>query len=186
MILKTLPFTETWLDYPDNESLSVLVQVLGCDHKCLNCSNPKLQDFSGEGLDKGSSLISYISWNAPGFFYSALENKCKSLKTNKVVIGGGDPLYKENLPFIKSFLEWHGNKFDICLYTGHDINYVIDNKIQGFTYIKCGVYNEKLKQKSEKKDNYMQWGSKNQELYNEYFDLLSHEGRYYYLNEEEE
>lgn len=183
MTLKTLPFTETWLDYPDNESLSILVQVLGCSNNCIDCANPQLQDYSGKDLCT-DSLISYSSWDTSEFFYLALNNKCRILKTNKVVIGGGDPLYKDNMQFIKEFLKWHGNEFDICLYTGYDIDYVIKNEVRGFTYIKCGVYDEKLKQISEKKDNYIQWGSRNQELYNEYFDLLSYEGRYYFMNEE--
>jgi organic radical activating enzyme len=181
MFLKTLSFNSTWLDYPDNESLAVLVQVLGCDHLCVDCINPQLQDYSGDSLPR---KIAYCVWNTPGFFYSALLNRCHFLKTTKIVIGGGDPLFKENIQFIKSFLNWHEKEFDICIYTGYEIEEVMSLGLKGFKFIKCGGYDKSQKQISQKTNYYLQFASKNQKLYDGNYNLLSKDGRYYFTGDQ--
>jgi len=47
-------------------------------------------------------------------------------------------------------------------------------------FIKCGKYIEELKQKVIKNDEYMQFASMNQELYDSDYNLLTKNSRYYY------
>ena len=72
---------ETFLDYPDNESLSIIVFTQGCSHGCKGCHNFELQK-----RDE-SYAISYSN------FLNRILDFCKRSNTNKVVFSGGDPLY---------------------------------------------------------------------------------------------
>ena len=164
------PFTETFLDYPDDESLGLSVYIMGCDNDCNDCSNPEFADrkYSKSICTDVDTLIDYIR-----------EASSKS-HTNKIIFTGGDPLYKENIEAIKIITNILYKDFDICIYTGKTIEYVIENKINNFKFLKCSKYISDFKQISEKTDEYIQFASSNQELYDSDFRLLSNDGRYYF------
>lgn len=156
----------TWLDYPDNVSLAVTFYTYGCIHKCKNCQNPSLQ----------TPVTSY-----PEGIIDEILEYCKRNNTNKLVLSGGDCLLKGvNLDLTNRIIDQCKDKLDICIYTGYDIDYVRENLHKGFTFVKCGKYDENMKIESEKTDNYLQLASTNQELYDADYKLLSSNGKYYF------
>lgn len=175
MVKIVYPFTTTWLDYPDNESLAVLIYFIGCSHECVGCQNPEFQN-----LEYNERNVCFSDDMSLYYFFNLLVIDCKKNKTNKVVFSGGDPLYKSNLTFVKSFLLTYHIQFDICVYTGFKSEYIIQNDLTGFKFIKCNKYDYKLKQTPEKTNNYIKFASTNQELYDKKLRLLSNNGIYYF------
>ena len=100
--------TETWLEYPDNSSISAILYFRGCNRACEGCQNKDLQEY--EPLPDNITDIIF--------------DYCKRLKTNKLVLCGGDPLYSKNLPVTKKILNTFCNTLDICIYTGASIEEV--------------------------------------------------------------
>lgn len=168
-------FQTTWLDYPDNESLAVIVCMLGCDNCCKGCQNPDLKDY----LYKHSFVIEY----SVDEFSSNLLFECKRQRTNKVVFSGGDPLSKFNIDNVKEVLAKVGSELDICVYTGHSVDYCRDNNVKGFKYLKCGYFDINNFRKSYKNDDEMCFASPNQELYDSNYRLLSVNGIYKFNKE---
>lgn len=168
------PIQNTWIDYPDNSSLALLVYLIGCNNNCKNCHNLEYQNFN--------SINEKIVNIDLDIFISNLLIQKEKQKTNKLVLSGGDPLFKNNLKDIKELLnnELIKDNFNICIYTGHDIDYVKENDIKNFNFIKCGKYEEQNKDKSEKTDFYIKFGSKNQKLYNNNYKLISENNVYYF------
>lgn len=159
----------TWLDYPDNESLSVIFYTYGCIHKCKNCHN----------LDLQTPVASY-----PSDTIDKILMYCKRNNTNKLVLSGGDCLLKGvNLDLTNAIIDRCKDTLDICIYTGYDIDYVKTNVHKGFKFVKCGKYDENMKTESDKTDDYFQLASTNQELYDSNYQLLSSKGRYYFNKE---
>lgn len=167
-ILKINP--TSFLDYPDNESLAVIIYILGCRHFCKGCQNPELQNFNLK-----SKIFEEVTLNEFKKKVAVFSGKAK---TNKIVLSGGDPFYFRNLNFVSEFL--NSTNYDVCIYTGHSIDYVKALNISHFKFLKCGKYNLNLKQVPEKTDSYIQFASKNQKLYDSNFKLLSKNGRYYF------
>jgi len=160
------PIGTTWQDYPDPESLAVIVYFLGCENSCNNCHNPL---FKSRGYNHKDYTIKQL--------YTELFDLCYRSKTKCLILSGGDSLSSLNVEFTKQFVRSYGNIFDICIYTGYNIEYVKLNGIKGFTFIKTGLYDETLKQESIKTDNYFQLASTNQEIYNQGFTLCTRDGR---------
>ena len=161
-------FTASFIDYPDNESSAVCVVMMGCEHHCPNCHNKDFQNYDySEGVIECSAEE----------LYKIVKKECERNLTNKVVLTGGDVLAPLNIAYTKQFLTV-AKDLDICVYTGYDIDYVIKNEVTGYKFVKCGVYREDLKQPSEKTDEYMQFASINQRLYDGFNNLLSENGRY--------
>ena len=97
-----LPFTVSWLDYPDNHSQCVSVYLMGCDNFCTECFNASFQDID---YPKETQWLS-VSETLP-----LLEKALITHQTNKVCLLGGDPLYKKNIAFTKILLkELHKKK----------------------------------------------------------------------------
>ena len=165
------PFTATYLDYPDDESLAITILFCGCNHFCKNCHNQELQNYN---YQKGTKVF-YIDQ-----FINELKNVALKYKTSKIVLQGGDPLFKTNIDFTRRFLEKVSNYFDVCLYTGYSLEDIKKNDIKGYTFLKTGTYNENLKQDSEKTDDYIQFASTNQRLYDSDNTLISDNGKYYF------
>lgn len=159
----------SWIDYPDDESLAVVWYFTGCGHNCLNCQNKDLQMFMAPGSE-------YFTIEK---FFSLTHYYCERNRTNKVVLEGGDPLFETNIEFVRDVL-FSNASFDICIYTGYDIEYVKKNRIKGFTYLKTGKYEESLKQVSEKTDDYMSLATSNQKIYDKDYNLLSKNGKIYW------
>lgn len=174
--IKDIPITTTWVDYPDNISLAILVYFYGCNNNCSNCHNPFFR-----GYENKYNIAKFHVKNV----YQYLKEISISYKTNKLVFSGGDPLFTKNIKFITKFLNLNSqyNIFDICIYTGHSIDYVRNYNITGFQYLKCGAYKEELKQVSEKTNEYIRFASENQELYDCNYTLLSNNGIFYFKGE---
>ena len=158
--------SQSFLDYPDNSSISVVFYMPGCDRNCKGCQNDGLKQFVGyEDFDK---ITDYI------------EKMCSKEHTDKLCLQGGDPLYVENLPFTRFILLKLGHKLDICIYTGATIDTVKSLNLEGFKYIKCGVFDASRYVGSEKTNNYIRFATTNQELYDKDFNLVSKNGIYYF------
>lgn len=155
----------TFLEYPDNSSIATIFYFSGCDRNCEGCQNTSLKEYTP--LDEKEVL-------------SGIVNYSKRLKTNKVVLCGGDPLYKKNIDLTRKILYNLGNDFDICIYTGALIDEVKKLNLSGFKFIKCGVFDKTKFIGSKKTDDYIQFATSNQELYNEFLELISHDGIYYF------
>lgn len=166
-----IPIQITWQDYPTPDDHAILVYSIGCEHGCKNCHNIKL---------KNGNNINDISTKE---LYDSLLELSNVERTNKIVFSGGDPLYK-NLEFIKEFLKIN-EYFEVCIYTGYDIEYVKKNGVNGFSYIKCGKYEEKLKQNSGKTDECIKLASSNQNFYDSNFNKLSENGVLYFNKEKD-
>ena len=158
---------DTWLDYPDDESQAVEVFMQGCPFRCPSCQNEHLQPY------KNSEKITYEQYN------TLIIEHTKKIRTNKIVFVGGEPLYKEsnNLKFIKTFLEDYSETYDVCIYTGYNIDYVEDTNIKGFTFIKTGQYIQGKNQEVFKTTKAMQFASTNQKLYDKNYNLLTENGK---------
>lgn len=163
------PIQTTWLDYPDNESLAIIVCMMGCDNACPFCQNPDFQNPEYKNHTKEYTVSELIQ---------ELKDLCRKNHTNKIVLSGGDPISCFNKNFTKQFLE--ESDFDVCIYSGHNIDYVKLNNIKGFKFIKCGYFDIKKKRESLKNDLYIQFASPNQILYNDSYEPLSENGIYYF------
>jgi organic radical activating enzyme len=162
------PFNYTFIDYPDNESVSILLYFYGCDNGCFNCHNKNIDNNTNYKEFTIDEILKelYISSN--------------KLKTNKIVFSGGDCLYRNNINFTKELLNKLKFNYDICIYTGYNLGYIKRNNIRGFKFIKIGKYENKIKQESFKTDDFIQFASRNQNLYDSNLKLLSNNGIYFF------
>ena len=156
--------SESFLDYPDNSSLSVIFYMPGCNRNCKGCQNSSLKDEAK--YDNIDNLVKF------------LESKCKMAHTNKLCLQGGDPLFNRNIAVTKHILKELSDKLDICIYTGANIDEVKKADLHGFKYIKCGMFDETKFIGSKKTDDCMQFATKNQQLYNSDLQLVSKDGIY--------
>jgi organic radical activating enzyme len=161
-------FTPSFIDYPDNESCAICVVMMGCTNECKGCQNPELKN---PLHSIGTIEVSVEE------LYNKLMEASQRFKTKKIVLTGGDPLSIYNIEFTKSFLAFN-NIFDICIYTGHNIEYVKTNNVNGFNFIKCGYFDITSRRQSTKTDTEMVFASPNQKLYDKEFKLLSKNGIY--------
>ena len=157
---------ESFLDYPDNTSLAVIFYMPGCDRKCVGCQNSELKKF--EKFENKEKLVEFL------IIYLRRSN------TNKLVLQGGDPLFKDNLELTRFILQKMGDKYDICIYTGADIDEVKKLNLRGFKYIKCGKFEQKKFVGSIKTDEYIRFATTNQYLINDKFECISKENIYYF------
>ncbi len=152
-----------FLDFPSPDNGAVSVFMTGCIHNCPGCQNPDLQKHTDNNQTNKEILDN-------------IKLFCKRNETNKVVLSGGDSLFPLNLDLTNFLLE-NLKDFEVCLYTGYDINYVKSVlKPNTFTYVKCGKFIKELYQESEKTDDYIKFASTNQKLYDSNFNLLSTNG----------
>lgn len=160
--------TTTWQDYPDNESLSILVYFVGCDNGCLGCQNPELQDFN----------------TTKNVFTFSLENLEKKIldraereMTDKVVFEGGDPLapyQREEVIQLTRDLESKGIK--VCIYTGYPVDKV-KSWNPGATWYKIGLYDQHHKRSTwGKTDESFTLVSPNQNFFDKNFNQKSVNG----------
>ena len=160
-----IPFRESFLDYPCPESSCISIYFIGCEHNCSGCSNPQFQDINYK--DRNTAII--------GADY--LLNFLKRYHTKNITLLGGDCCHPKNIDFTKELLI-KNKEFNICIYTGYSIDYIKQNDVKGFKFIKCGKYISSLKQISEKTDDYMTFASTNQILYDSNYNPLSIDGQY--------
>ena len=157
-------FDCTFIDYPSPNDWANIFYFSGCSHFCKSCQNQELQNYNiGKhySVENLNTLISTLS---------------KKNQTNKVVFSGGDPLHPHNIKDIKYFLQQYGSLYDICIYTGFEIDYVKQNEITGFKFIKCGKYIESQKRKSGNFEKEFILASPNQNFYDSNYRQISKEG----------
>lgn len=159
-------FETTFLDYPSPDDMAVIVFLSGCTHNCPGCQNITLQKAGKHTEEEIGQIIAHIA------------ELCERNGTNKVVLSGGDPLSPSNINVTKQVCYYLGETFDICIYTGYSVDEVKEMGITGFKYIKCGKFDNKHLQKSEKTDDYIQFVNKTQNLYDSNYQQLSYEGRF--------
>lgn len=165
-ILKELE--ASFIDYPNNSDISVCVVMMGCTNGCKGCQNPQ---FMNPLYEVGTIEVTSDT------LLDMIKDSCKRNGTNKVVFSGGDPLSEYNINFTKEILgKLEG--YDVCIFTGHDIEYVQKNGVNGFKFVKCGKYMPELSQKSYKDDEIFCFASKNQVLYDGNYKPLSKDGIY--------
>jgi organic radical activating enzyme len=165
------PLSTTFIDYPDNESIAVLIYFMGCDKNCKGCHNP---GFRNPYFSTGTKSINTET------IVNEIESFCARNKTNKIVLSGGDPFYPTNIDGVKEIIKSLTDRYKIIAYTSYEKEYIISNNITGFTYIKSGVYNHDLYQTPEKTDSFIRFSSKNQNLYDSNLQLISSNGIYYF------
>jgi organic radical activating enzyme len=158
----------TWQDYPNNSDLSLIVFFNGCELGCNNCQNKTtLKNDKKDLFNKDK-------------FNIILKEELNKYKTNKLVLSGGDPLYKDNIEITRQILESNLN-IDICVYTGYDIEYVKSNNIVGAKFYKCGFYDDNNRDYlSGKTNEYLRLASTNQRIYNYNYELVSKNNIYYF------
>lgn len=159
------------LDYPDDKSWAVEVYICGCDFSCENCSNIDLRQYNYQENTHIYAIPNLIS---------KIREVCRINETNKIVLLGGDPLAKLNRAFTKEFLKNIGIEYEVCVYTGCAKEEAQLLDLKGFTFIKCGTFCKQLQQVSIKTEEYLQFASTNQELYDSNWKLLTINGRYYF------
>ena len=162
------PLNESFMDYPDDESNCITLYCMGCDNSCAECHNKDFKD------------PNYTSQKTRTFTIDELIQEIKifatKANTNKLVLCGGDFLASCNLLFTKQLLNVISSQYDICIYTGHSVEYCMKHDVHGFTYIKCGNFVKELQQPVEKTDTHFSLASKNQEIYNSDFRCLTTQG----------
>jgi len=171
----------SFVDYPDKEADAVVIYFYGCEHSCKNCHNPNFQknpeiNYKSKENIKNNSNYLYIKDVIE--FCKFVETITAKYKTNYLVFSGGDPLYKTNIDIVRGFLTINNvkKKYKTTIYTGYNLEYVKNNNIKYFDFLKCGPYLERNKQDSMKDDYKFVLASKNQEIYNRNFELVSKDG----------
>ena len=159
----TIILEETYLDYPSPDGNSVIVYFTGCEHHCPGCHSPLLQK-----VDKYSESNKEI--------LDKIIDYCKRADTNKLVFLGGDPLYKNNIELTKFLVNNLNAAYDICIFTGYDIEYVKNLNLQGVKYYKCGKFDQTKLRQSKKTDDEYILASPNQNFYDGNYNLLSKDG----------
>lgn len=99
----------------------------GCDLHCKGCQNKSTWDIN-KGIKKGVKELA-----------QELREKCFN---KKLTISGGEPLMQAEV--LNELLE-ELKDFDLCLYTGHELNEIPKGILAYLKYIKVGRYVEELK-----------------------------------------
>lgn len=166
-----ISFDTTFLDYPSPDDIAVVVIMSGCEHNCIGCQNPALQQLHNNWKSKQIET-----------FVEEIHNICKRNDTNKIVLSGGDPLHPCNRDLSSAICNILGATHDICIYTGYTDSEVKTMNLRGFKYIKCGTFDCTHLQKSEKTDSYIQFVNSSQNLFDSDFKQVSKDGRFYFNN----
>ena len=170
------PFSTSWIDYPDKDSLALVIYFTGCIHNCKQCHNTDLQVHTEIELDDYINIINI---------------QLIRHRTEKLVLSGGDPLDPRNIEITKKILKHVC--CDICIYTGYNVKYVKKQQVVGFKFLKCGKYKPRAKKQNphsnpptpqtQKTDAGLTLASPNQKLYNDKFKLVSENGTYCFPKE---
>ena len=147
--------------------------LTGCLFDCVDCHNKHLQThnsdhFSLSSTDNVESLLSEIMI------------MLDRIKTKNIVILGGDPFYPDNVivtEFLSKNLTYNG--MNVMIYTGYTVDYIKTLDVS-FTYLKCGLYENKLSQTPKLKSDSFTLSSTNQQIFDSKFNLLSDNGVMYF------
>jgi len=159
----TIPLEETWLDYPSPDGIAVIVYFCGCEHHCKGCHSPLLQQ-EYEYIESNKEILEKIKTYAFKVY------------TNRLVFLGGDPLYAKNIELTRYLVGNLSDEFDICIFTGYDIDYVRKVGIKGVKFWKCGKFDIDNARESMKTDEEYVLASPNQNFYDGKYELISTNG----------
>ncbi len=178
----TSPFTYTFSDYPDNSSHAIVINIFGCEHGCHGCHNPQFAQFDGSLLyNENQSTKEVTAIELESLIVASLKRAGNIV--DKVVIQGGEPLHPNNLPVVSELIQrLKLKKLGICVYTGYNADWIRKNKIFGFTYIKTGQYMKDEQEQPKKTNDFIQFASRNQCLYDWNLKLLSKNGKHFFRN----
>ena len=111
----------------DGYGYRTVLFLQGCDLNCKGCQNKSTWD-----INKGNQIeIKELA--------TIIRDKCYN---KKLTISGGEPLLQENA--LIELLE-ELKDFDLCLYTGHNLEDVSPRILSYLKYIKVGPFVEELK-----------------------------------------
>lgn len=125
----------------DGHGYRTVLFLQGCNLRCKGCQNKSTWD-----IEKGDLVDSHD-------LALAIREQCVN---KKLTISGGEPLLQaeELIDLLEELKD-----FDLCLYTGHQIQDVPESVLKYLKYIKVGPFIEELKTTTKP---YV--GSKNQEF----------------------
>jgi len=125
----------------DGHGYRTVLFLQGCNLRCKGCQNKSTWD-----IEKGDLVDSHD-------LALAIREQCVN---KKLTISGGEPLLQadELIDLLEELKD-----FDLCLYTGHQIQDVPEGILKYLKYIKVGPFIEELKTTTKP---YV--GSKNQEF----------------------
>ena len=99
----------------------------GCDLQCIGCQNKSTWDLT-KGTKKDVKVLA-----------QELREKCFN---KELTISGGEPLMQTGA--LRELLE-ELKDFDLCLYTGHELNEVPQSILTYLKYIKVGRFVQELR-----------------------------------------
>lgn len=99
----------------------------GCDLQCKGCQNKSTWDLT-KGIKKDVKVLA-----------QELREKCFN---KELTISGGEPLMQTGA--LRELLE-ELKDFDLCLYTGHELNEVPQSILTYLKYIKVGRFVQELR-----------------------------------------
>ena len=99
----------------------------GCDLQCIGCQNKSTWDLT-KGIKKDVKVLA-----------QELREKCLN---KELTISGGEPLMQTGA--LRELLE-ELKDFDLCLYTGHELNEVPQSILTYLKYIKVGRFVQELR-----------------------------------------
>jgi organic radical activating enzyme len=133
-MLKLAPsYKMSFIEYPDRNEWCTTLYTVGCPHNCRGCHNEALKnkDYDIVDMFTNEELISFM-----------FELAEKSQSDNFTIIGG-EPLAPWNIDGVRELLLSKAHDFNICIYTGYDIEHVKKLGLKGFKYLKTGKYDER-------------------------------------------
>lgn len=121
-----------WLagSFDDGPMVRTVLFLQGCSRGCPGCHNAKTHAHGGGTLCSVAEIVA----------------EAKRLCRNRhITISGGEPL--EQLPALRHLLRaLHAEGFDICLYTGWDMERVPQDLLPYLSYLKTGHFIADLRQ----------------------------------------
>ena len=119
---------------PGDTTASFTIWFSGCNLRCKNCHNRKLWD-SEYGHKYSATSVAKI-----------IKAECNKLHIKSVVLLGGEPLQQDRQELLSLCQLLYEADLKIWLYTGYELNEIDDDILEYVDTIKCGRYQEELKQ----------------------------------------
>lgn len=116
----------------------------GCSRNCPGCQNSCTHSKANGTVMNVEDAFNFIK---------------KNCRNKKITISGGEPLEQKNA-LVELLDLLNGDGFNICVYTGWNLEKVSDDVIGKINYLKCGHFDA-----SKMSSNLMYVGSTNQKMY---------------------
>ncbi len=166
MLKLAIDFQISFIDYPILSEWCTSLYTVGCPHNCPGCHNEPLKDKD----------YPHVMEMCVSEWLIAMSEFSEYNKSDNFVIVGGEPLAPWNIDSIRELLMLN-TKYNICLYTGYDVEYVKSHNIKGFKFLKTGKYDKNTHNDLPLDQNTVfNLGSSNQKLWDSQFNLISNNG----------